>query len=77
MYKHDNGNVLFLILIAIILFSALSYAVTRSTQSEGKGISQEDAEIQAANANQYLNALRTAFMRLELMGDCLRSEISF
>lgn len=54
MVTNQRGNILFLILLAVILFAALSYAVTHSLQGGGKDVSDEKA---AAVAAQIINAI--------------------
>src|SRR5690606_14672174 len=62
--QSESGNVLFLILIAVVLFAALSYAVTQSTRSGGGGASQETSLISSANVTQYPASIRTAILRM-------------
>jgi hypothetical protein len=66
--RAQNGNVLFLILIAVALFAALSYAVTRSTRSGGKGIAEEKVTIGASRIMQFTALLRSEVQRLRLSG---------
>ncbi len=64
----EKGNVLFLILIAVALFAALSYAVTKSTRSGGGSTEREKAILSGASMTQHPTALRTAVIRMILGG---------
>lgn len=65
--KNENGNVLFLILIAVALFAALSYAVTSSTRSGGN-VGKESDGIIAAQITQYPAGVTTAIVRMIIAG---------
>jgi len=64
----ERGNVLFLILIAVALFAALSYVVTQSTRSGGGSTEREQNILSSAQMTQYPTALRTAIIRMILSG---------
>ena len=64
----EKGNVLFLILIAVALFAALSYVVTQSTRSGGGSTEREKNILSSAQMTQYPTALRTSLIRLVLGG---------
>lgn len=64
----EKGNVLFLILIAVALFAALSYVVTQSTRSGGGSTEREKNILSSAQMTQYPTALRTAVIRMVLGG---------
>ena len=72
----ENGNVLFLILIAVALFAALSYAVTSSTRSSGGNAGSETNRISSAQIAQYPASVSTAIMRM-IISSTLVSEIRF
>lgn len=65
--RSQRGNVLFLILIAVALFAALSYAVTQSSRSGGDA-SKETNVINTASLTQYPNSVRTSVLRLIIGG---------
>lgn len=64
----ESGNVLFLILIAVALFAALSYAVTQSTRSGGGTSDNETSLINSAQLTQYPAGVRTAVVRMIIGG---------
>lgn len=65
--KAQKGNALFLILIAVALFAALSYAVTNSSRG-GSGIDKEQAEITAAQILQILSNTDAGLQRFMIIG---------
>ncbi len=67
-YNSESGNVLFLILIAVALFAALSYAVTQSTRTGGGSGDNETALISSAQLTQYPASIRTSVVRMIIGG---------
>jgi len=65
--NNQRGNVLFLILIAVALFAALSYAVTQSSRSGGDA-GRETNVLNSAQLAQYPNQIRTAILRQVIDG---------
>ena len=63
-FKSEKGNALFLILLAVVLFAALSYAVTSSMRGGGKDMSDEAAEIAASRLLDYSAHLRMTIQRM-------------
>lgn len=64
----EQGNVLFLILIAVALFAALSYAVTQSTRSGAGDTASETNLISSAQLTQYPAGIRTSVVRMLIGG---------
>jgi len=67
MLQDNKGNALFLILIAVALFAALSYAVTQSGRSGG-GVERESLLIESGKMVQYSSSVRDSLLRLILTG---------
>ena len=74
-YK-NNGNVLFIILIAVALFAALTYAVTNSFRGGGNTISDEQARVDAGELLRDMNAISQGYHYLSQKG-CSIDDISF
>ncbi len=65
--RSDRGSILFIILISIILFSALSYAVTNSMSSNGNDASKERQGALVASLMQNMSLLENTIMRAKLV----------
>lgn len=65
----QHGNILFLILLAVVLFAALAYAVTSSMRGGGKDASREKYDTLAAQMVQHFALLEQTMMRARLMND--------
>lgn len=75
--RSSAGNVLFLILIAVALFAALSYAVINATRSGSSNISSEKAISGAAALVQHLATIRQAIDRMKLTNGCQPNQFNF
>lgn len=73
----QKGNVLFLILIAVALFAALSYAVTRNSRNNGGNINVEKAKPEAAQLVQYASQIKYAITKIMVINGCDFWDISF
>lgn len=73
--KNQNGNVLFLILIAVALFAALSYAVTQSSRGGGNA-DKETLQLKATEILQYGALLKATTDKLRLINGCDLTELS-
>lgn len=67
----ERGNALFLILIAVVLFAALSFAITQSNRSTGSSAGEETNTVSGSNVTQYGSAIRTGLTRLLVRGNVL------
>lgn len=67
LLRKHSGNVLFLILIAVALFAALSYAILQSSRTGGDGVAKDKAKLYAAQFVQYGNEVEQAISRIRVI----------
>lgn len=73
----QSGNVLFMILIAVVLFAALSYAVTNGTRTGASNAQTEKEQIERAVGHSCETQLNTALTRLRTFNGCTTEQISY
>ncbi len=67
--KSQKGNALFLILIAVALFAALSYAITQSNRGGG-GLSRENTQILEAKINDFFSDVQRGTLSIRVINNC-------
>jgi|GEM_PF-1413680 len=75
--RHIHGNALFIVLVAIGLFAALSYAVSSSFRGGVNTISEEQARVSAGNLIRGMNTIKEGYLYLWNQKGCSIDEISF
>lgn len=75
--QSEAGNILFLILLAVALFAALSYAVTSSIKGGTKDASSENWQAAAADLLQQMSQVDLALSRMQMTGGLRPEDISF
>lgn len=75
--QKEQGNVLFLILIAVFLFAALTYAAAFATRDPGSGAGEETNRVSGADLTQYAGFIENAIVRMTATGGCDENTISF
>lgn len=76
MTRHnENGNILFLILIACALFGLLSYVMTQTTRSGGGNLSADHAKFLKAQLENITVSVSTAVMRRKFDSKCTNKDI--
>lgn len=73
----ERGNILFLILLAVVLFAALSYAVTSSMRGGGKSAASEANQGAVAEIMNFNIAVENATQRLMLTNGLKPENVSF
>lgn len=66
----NQGNILFMILIAIVLFAVLTQAVIKDMSGNGKNASTEIATLDAAKMADYITLVQNTSLRLKLIEGC-------
>lgn len=74
--RKTTGNALLFVLIAVALFSALVFTMTRGNRTHGMN-TEENAALQAQQVASYAAKLSHAVETVMLQNGCLQSEVSF
>lgn len=67
-YHPERGNILFYILIAIVAFAALSFAISRGGRESASTIDREKVDLAATEILDYATALRGNIQNMSIQG---------
>lgn len=74
--RQEKGNVLFIILIGIVLFAALTFTLTKVT-SGTKSISLQDSRLYAQQILTYAEKINNAVQTVMYTNECLDEQLNF
>ncbi len=74
---NEHGSVFYIIMLGIVLFAAISTVVVQSGKGGTSAISDEKAEIYAAELIQYGASVAAAAKRIQMVNECTDEQISF
>ena len=76
--RYQSGNILFLILLAVVLFAALAMAIIQSLRGGGQeGMTKEAADSAASDMMSYFTQIDTAVQRMMLVNNIPLEQIDF
>lgn len=76
-HRPENGNVLVFILITVILFVALSYAISYTTRAPTDTITEERSGIVTSEILEFSSAIEQAIKRMNTIKGTRETQISF
>jgi hypothetical protein len=72
----ENGSIFFIILLAVVMFGMLSYAVSQGSRSSAAALTREQARSAAQEIISYGNAIQKGVATLRLRG-CSDTQLDF
>jgi hypothetical protein len=75
--RGESGNIFLTIIIGIVLFAALMFAMSRGMNESPMTISKRQAKVTAADISSYAQQLSRSVSRVMRTGECSESDISF
>lgn len=75
--KHQNGNALWFILLAVALIAALTATITGSSDTTEQGGNIEQLRIQASEILRFTKGVETAVTQLRMQGGAGENDISY
>jgi len=74
--EQERGNALVIILIAVVLFAALSFAVSGGLRGGNKA-DDENLAVKSTQILEYARTIKAAINQMQLLNDCSDTDISF
>ncbi len=74
---HEQGNALFLILIAIALMAGLAFALSKGDRGGKTLLTDGNAKIEASHILKYAQSIATSLQNIQFSNGCSENDLSF